>query len=205
MLHALLSERFGLVTHAEARTMDAYQLLVGATGIKMREVDAVNELDKTFDDVVTTSSGAADRTTQTADGPVRTMNTRGALRRITSRTMYERTIGAGSAGTTLTATRMTMAELASLLTPNIGEPVVDRTGLTGIYQFTIELPRDEAIREVMRSLLASRGRSSTSAESEPETDKTFKAVEDLGLKLQRRRMPVDVVVVNSIQRQPTEN
>src|SRR6186713_1706950 len=28
MLHALLIERFGLVTHAEARTMDAYQLVV---------------------------------------------------------------------------------------------------------------------------------------------------------------------------------
>jgi uncharacterized protein (TIGR03435 family) len=205
MLHALLIQRFGLVTHSEARTMDAHQLLVGATGIKMREVEAVNELDKRFDDVVTTSSGAADRTTQTADGPVRTMNTRGAVRRIRSRTMYERTIGSGSGGTTITATRMTMAELASILTPNIGEPVVDRTGLTGIYQFTIQLPRDEADREAMRALLASLGRNSTSAESEQETDKTLKAVEELGLKLQRRRVPVDVVVIDSIQRQPTEN
>lgn len=205
MLHALLIERFELVTHAEARTMDAYQLLVGATGIKMREVEAVNELDKRFDDVVTTSSGAADRTSQTADGPVRTMNTRGALRRITSRTMYERTTGGGSAGTTITATRMTMAELASILTPNIGEPVVDETGLKGIYQFTIELPRDEADREPLRALLASFGRSSTSADWEPETGRTLTAVEELGLKLQRRRMPIDVVVIDSMQRQPTEN
>ena len=206
MLHALLIERFGLVTHAEARTMDAYQLLVGATGIKMREVEAVNELDKRFDDVVTTSSGAADRTSQTADGPMRTMNTRGALRRITSRTMYERTTGGGSAGTTITATRMTMAELVSILTPNIGEPVVDRTGLTGIYQFTIELPRDEADREPIRALLASLGRTSSAlADWPPGTATTKEAVEGLGLKLERRRMPVDVVVIDSIQRQPTEN
>ena len=205
MLHALLIERFGLVTHAEARTTDAYQLLVGATGIKMREVEAVNELDKRFDDVVTTSSGAADRTTQTADGPVRTMNTRGALRRITSRTMYERTYTGVSNTTTITATRMTMTELASILTTNIGEPVLDRTGLTGTYQFTIELPRDEVIRKATLALRASFGRSATSADSEPETDRTLKAVEELGLKLQRRRMPVDVVVVDSLQRQPTEN
>ena len=83
--------------------------------------------------------------------------------------------------------------------------MVDRTGLKGIYRFTIELPRDEAIREAMRALLTSLGRSSTSAEWDPETDKTLKAVEELGLKLQRRRMPVDVVVIDSIQRQPTEN
>jgi uncharacterized protein (TIGR03435 family) len=204
MLHTLLIERFGLVTHAEARTMDAYQLLVGASGINMREVEAVNELDTKFDDVVTTSSGAADRTSQTADGPVRTMNTRGALRRITSRTMYERTTGGGSAGTTITATRMTMPELASILTPNIGEPVVDRTGLKGIYQFTIKLPRDEADREAIRALLSSFGRTS-SEDWPPGTTATREAVEGLGLKLERRRIPIDVVVIDSLRRQPTEN
>lgn len=205
MLHALLIERFGLVTHSEARTMDAYQLVVGATGIKMREVEAVNDLDRKFDDALVTTGGVVDRTTQTPDGPVRTMNVPGAVRRITSRTMYERTIGGGSAGKTITATRMTMAELVPLLRQNLGERVIDRTGLTGIYQFTIQLPRDEADREPLRALLASSGRPSTSADWEPETATTLKAVEGLGLKLERRRMPVDVVVVGSIQRHPTEN
>jgi uncharacterized protein (TIGR03435 family) len=203
MLHALLIERFGLVTHTEARTMDVYQLRVGATGIKMREVEAVNELDKSFDDV-----RGLDRTTQTADGPMRTMSILGGTRRITSRTMYERTYTGVSKVTTITATRMTMGQLASILTPNIGEPVVDRTGLTAIYQFTIELPRDEATREPIRALLASFGRTSSAlADSDwpPGTAATMEAVEGLGLKLERRRMPVDVVVIDSIQRQPTEN
>jgi uncharacterized protein (TIGR03435 family) len=33
----------------------------------------------------------------------------------------------------------------------------------------------------------------------------FKAVEGLGLKLQERRAPVDVIVVDKIERTPTEN
>ena len=205
MLHALLVERFGLVTHTETRAMDAYQLLVGADGINMREVEPADELEGKFDDVLVTSNGPADRTRQTADGPVRTMNAPGVLRRITSRTMYERTTGAAANGTTITATRMTMPELVSILTPNLGEPVLDRTGLTGIYQFTIQLPRDEAVREPLRALLRYAGSSSTSADWPSETDKTMKAVEGLGLKLERRRLPIDVVVVDSIQRQPIEN
>jgi uncharacterized protein (TIGR03435 family) len=206
MLRALLIERFGLVTHTEARPMDAYQLLVGATGIKVSEVEAVNDLDTKFDDV-----RGLDRTTQTAEGPVRTMNTAGALRRITSRTMYERTIGVNSAGTTITATRMTMPELASILTTNIGEPVVDRTGLTGVYQFTIELPEDETARRLgLLSRRFTRERfglppTDVTDDRPPATATTLKAVEGLGLELERRRMPIDVVVVESIRRQPTEN
>ena len=98
-----------------------------------------------------------------------------------------------------------MAELVSILTPNIGEPVLDRTDLAGVYQFTIELPRDEADREPIRALLASFGRSSTSADWEPGTAATIKAVQGLGLKLERGRFPIDVVVIDSIQRQPTGN
>ena len=140
MLHALLIERFGLVTHTEARTMDAFQLLVGATGVKMREVEAVNELDKSFDD-----GRGRDRTTQTDDGPVRTIGILSGTRWITSRTSYDNLPDPGGSGSrTIRATRMTMAELVSILTLNIGEPVVDGTGLKGIYQFTIELPPDEA-------------------------------------------------------------
>jgi uncharacterized protein (TIGR03435 family) len=211
MLHALLIERFGLVTHAETRAMDAYQLVVGATGINMREVEAANDLDKKFDDALMTSSGSTDRTIQTADGPVRTMQVPGARRRITARTMYERTTGLAANGARITATRMTMAELVSILTPNIGEPVVDKTGLTGIYQFTIELPEDEATRRVI--LLSRRftrerfGLPPTDVTDDrpPAAATTLKAVEGLGLRLERRRLPIDVVVIDSIQRQPTEN
>jgi uncharacterized protein (TIGR03435 family) len=203
MLRTLLIERFGLVTHTEARPMDAYQLLVGATatGSRMREVEAVNDLDKQFHDV-----RGLDRTTQTADGPTRTISILGGTRRITSRTLYERTYDGVSTITTISATRMTMGQLASILTPNIGEPVVDRTGLTGVYQFTIELPRDEATREPIRALMNSLGRTSSTAADWPSgTRATIEAVEGLGLKLERRRMPIDVVVVDSIRRQPTEN
>ena len=48
MLQRLLADRFGLVVHREVRQMDRYELLVGADGIKMREVEPADELQKEF-------------------------------------------------------------------------------------------------------------------------------------------------------------
>jgi uncharacterized protein (TIGR03435 family) len=209
MLHRLLVERFGLTTHIEARTMDAYQLVVGASGITMREVEALNELEKEFRDVLTSSgSPLLDRVTQTADGPVRTIAIPGGTRRITSQTSYDTVaVPGGSGARTINATRVTMAELVSILALNIDDHVFDRTGLKGVYQFAIELPEDEAVRKLLLLMRTARGRTSTDATGDgpPETPTTQKAVEGLGLKLEQRRMPVDAVVVDSLQRQPTEN
>jgi uncharacterized protein (TIGR03435 family) len=94
---------------------------------------------------------------------------------------------------------MTMAELVQVLTINLDEPVFDKTGLDGIYQFVIELPRDEGINKSLRKIVGDR------EEIVPSTASTLKAVETLGLKLERSRLPVDTLVVESMRRAPTEN
>jgi uncharacterized protein (TIGR03435 family) len=48
MLQTLLSERFGLATHLESRPVEAYELVVAKSGITMKEVEPVNELEKDF-------------------------------------------------------------------------------------------------------------------------------------------------------------
>jgi uncharacterized protein (TIGR03435 family) len=48
MLRTLLAQRFGLVTHTEPRLVKAYELVVGNEGMKMREVEPVDELTKVF-------------------------------------------------------------------------------------------------------------------------------------------------------------
>jgi len=197
MVGRLLVERFGLVAHSESRTIEAYHLVVGAGGIKMREVEALNEIDGRFEPQLTaTGRPRADSVADTSEGPVRTIAIVGGMRRITARTMYERTSTAGT--TTIDAIRMTMAELVPILALNLGEPVVDRTGLTGIYQFRIELPRDETLNRALRSL-------GSRADTAPTGVSAFQAVENLGLKLERRPTPIEVVVVDKINRTPTEN
>ena len=200
MLQTLLEERFGLVTHREARPTDAYELLVAEGGIKMREVAPLNELDK--ETHADPQSGQPQRQVsagETPDGIVRRFQVPGGgFTRLTSRTLYERrTIH--DAGSIITATRMSMGELVSELEIDVDKPIIDKTGLNGVYQFTVQLPRGELLERLLRTVGAARAEPSGGGVS------VFKELERLGLKLEKRRVPVEMIVVDKIARTPTEN
>jgi uncharacterized protein (TIGR03435 family) len=125
---------------------------------------------------------------------------------ITSRTMYERLLN--SSGSVINATRMTMAELVTLLEQTLVQPVVDNTGLKGIYQFTVELPRsslENQLSEAMERARAARAGGPPPGSSAPPGAPSVKFVETLGLKLEKKRVPVEVIVLDKIARTPTEN
>ena len=202
MLQRLLSERFGLVTHREPRIMEAYALLADPSGIKMRRVEAVDELEKQFQDSRVTST-ATDVLSETVDGPVRTITAPGFTRTITNRTTYERRL-TERIGQVIDATRMTMSELTPILEATIDQPVLDKTGLTDLYQFRLELPQSQ---RTVRMLLAE-GVTKTSqgfplVELRPE--EWSKIVEPLGLRLERTRAPMEFVIVDDMKRTPTPN
>lgn len=202
MLRQLLSERFGIVAHRESRLMDGFELVRGKNAITMREVAPLDEFAKPLPrDPKATSAAAqalADRIVETPDGPVRRVMRDLGATTITDRTMYSLRL----ASTTnvekqiLEATRMTMAELAAVLTTNVGQPVIDRTGLAGVYQFRVELPLDAKFLNFERSMGVPR--------SDPPGVSASRAAEALGLKLESRRLPFEVVVVDQIQRVPRE-
>jgi uncharacterized protein (TIGR03435 family) len=84
-----------------------------------------------------------------------------------------------------------MAALADRLSNasfQLGRPVLDLTGLTGVYEFTLVWAPDSA------------------PEADASGPSLFTAVqEQLGLKLEALRGQVGVLVVDSMQRRPTEN
>jgi uncharacterized protein (TIGR03435 family) len=97
----------------------------------------------------------------------------------------------------LPARNTTMTELAqSLQTAVLDRPVVDRTGLEGRFDFTLDWMPDE-------TQFASFGR----LPQLPDTGKPsiYEAFQrDLGLKLERARVPADVLVIDTVER-PSEN
>ena len=204
MLRRLLIERMGLVTHLETRSKDGYHLVVDRAGIKIREVQPVNELKKDFGPPVPEGDRRTrrDSLAETPDGLVRTIVIPGVppgLRTITSRTSYDRFSTLQKNGSVIIdAARMSMPELVSVLTANLDEVVVDRTGLTGVYEFKIELPPDKSLARILESVGLRRNIDSSGLSA-------FKAIENLGLKLERRTVPVEVVVIDNIRRTPTEN
>lgn len=73
---------------------------------------------------------------------------------------------------------------------------MDKTGLTGAYDFTLEFAQ---------SGLAGRGPTGADAASDPAPD-LFNALEkQLGLKLEKSKVPLDVIVIDHMDKEPTEN
>jgi len=201
MLSQLLAERFGVVSHRESRLMSGFELVRDKKPIAMREVASLDEFDKVFAHDPTSASAQVigDTVMDTPDGPVRRLVGGSGVTRITNRTMYSIISGVKDRGEMiqiLDAARMTMAELAALLTTTTGLPVVDRTDLTGAYQFRVELPL------YAKALALERGAGLVS--TDPPSVTAFKAVESLGLKLESRRLSIDTVVVDKIERAPKE-
>jgi uncharacterized protein (TIGR03435 family) len=91
--------------------------------------------------------------------------------------------------TTMVATHDRMEDIAGFLADQVHKPVVDKTGLTGLYDFELKWQRDEA--------------------QAPAGDVTLPTLytalqEQLGLKLESGKAPVPVVVIDQIA-EPTEN
>jgi uncharacterized protein (TIGR03435 family) len=90
----------------------------------------------------------------------------------------------------LTAKKTSMASLADLLSRNLGEMVIDKTGKDGVYDFELRWASD----------LAPPANDADAAPS------LFTALqESLGLRLQAQKVPVDIVVVDHLEKAPAEN
>jgi uncharacterized protein (TIGR03435 family) len=97
----------------------------------------------------------------------------------------------------LDATKISLRKLADLFARMVGVPVTDATGLEGVFSFTLDWMPDETQR------LTGPDEPAGPAQSGPSI---FAALqEQLGLKLEGKKAPAEVLVVDSIERTPTAN
>lgn len=93
----------------------------------------------------------------------------------------------------LTARGMTMAGLARLLSRGVGRPVLDRTGLASAYDLELEWSSDVGLESAPPG-------SAGASELRPDGVSLFTALqEQLGLRLQASRAPVEVMVVDQAE------
>ena len=144
MLRSLLADRFKLASHAETRDLPMYALVVGKSGVRMKE---------------STAAPAAPGGWTINKGPGH-----------------------------LEGHQMNITSLANNLSALLGRQVVDETGLNGSYDFDLQYSLDEL------------------AAPDPDRMPLLDAVQSqLGLKLEARKGPVKVIVVDHIEKTPTEN
>jgi len=101
----------------------------------------------------------------------------------------------------LVCQNVTMADLIGLLPrfapAYIDLPVVDLTELKGAYDLKFDWMSRGNYNNAMTK--------SANGESDPLAVSIFDAVGKLGLKMENRKLPIDTIVIESVERVPTEN
>jgi uncharacterized protein (TIGR03435 family) len=189
----LLAERFKLAVHFEKKEMQVFELTVGRNGPKLKESPPT--LDPPADAAPSMPSTIG-KPPRDADGfPV-----------------MPRRSGMASMSTTngrvrLTFTDETVEQFVSMLSSQLSRPVTDLTGLKGKYDITLTCSADSLGMTPMRAGAASPpdGAASPALDLEP-APTLFEAVQQqLGLKLEQRKGPVDILIVDHVEKTPVEN
>ena len=183
MLQNLLADRFAVKMHRDSKEFPVFGVVVGKGGLKMKE----SPLDPETEAGVSVAAEGSARGTTVNFG-------RGAYFSL--------------ADNKFEARKLTMAQLADSLGRFIERPVVDMTELKGTYDLTLEFTPEEYRVLLIRTAL------SAGVNLPPEVmrllegasdESLFKGLQALGLKLESRKAPLEVLVIDSASKTPTEN
>jgi uncharacterized protein (TIGR03435 family) len=196
MLQALLADRFGLKIHKDSKERNLYELVVAKTGLKMKPFEAPAE--KASDDLgqgIKVSGNMQDGKGITVrggqDGGTTRMN-----------------MSPDGKNMHIEIGKMPMSALVEILTRMVDRPVVDMTDLKGDYQVALDLP--------MSAMMAMAGAmnggpppgggdANKMAEASDPGTSIFESVQKLGLKLEARKGPMETIVIDHLEKTPTEN
>jgi uncharacterized protein (TIGR03435 family) len=173
MLRQLLAVRFRLKAHFEPRETSVYELVLARNDRRLGPQLAPSSLDCATFTAGNEAARAAGQVPQVPFDPAKPPF-------------------CGSRGDpgSLSAGGLTMPQIALILTRQVGRQIVDRTGLTGEFDLNLRWAPEAPAGDRDARLL-------------PAGPSIFTALEEqLGLKLESARAPIEVLVIDSVE-QPT--
>jgi uncharacterized protein (TIGR03435 family) len=218
MLQALLAERFKLTYHRETKDQPVYALIVGKGGSKL--VESAPD---------PPAGGAAPTAAASPAGP----GPSGLIGRgggppvqVSSNGRGAFTIAGGGTGPMrmsmtpdgtmhIEADRISISQFVDTLTRLLDRPVVDQTALKGNYRMALDLARDDLMNAARAAGVAIPPGAlggglgtpgGAPAAADPSGGSTiFRSVEQLGLKLDSRKTSVEQIVIDHLERTPTDD
>jgi uncharacterized protein (TIGR03435 family) len=180
MLQNLLADRLGLKVHWATQQIEMYALMIAKGGPKLKA--AAPDSPQASDDP--SGNNGLDRT-----------GANGFPLPPSGNASWVGATPNGKMG--MRGRNETTTELASAIGPRtLGAPLADATGLTGKYDFTI----------FWSTTATDAARRGTPATDDSDGPSVFDAVqEQLGLKIEKRKGPVQMLVVDHVEKKPTEN
>jgi uncharacterized protein (TIGR03435 family) len=189
MLQALLAERFGMKMHRETRDLNVYALVAAKAGPYL----------KTSEMPEAAPAGG---------GPIRGgVSVDGSGRQVSSGSSGDSRVTPGAGGNLhVENKKMTMAAFADFITRYCDRPVFDMTELQGAYEMEFDVSGEE-VRAAAQSHGVGLGppKAEVGDASEPAAVSLAASLRRLGLRLEARKAPAEVIVVDEIRKMPTEN
>jgi uncharacterized protein (TIGR03435 family) len=166
MLRSLLADRFKLVAHVEQREQDIYELTLARTDRRLGPSLRPATLDCI--DLVVRPTGERTQSRGAANGAP--------------------PCGLSSDGRKLLSGGLTIAQLIRNVAPLAGRVIVDKTGLSGYWEFTLEYAAQDGNAVGVPE----------SADDRPSIVTALR--EQLGLTLNPQRSAVDILIIDRIER-----
>jgi uncharacterized protein (TIGR03435 family) len=194
MLQALLTERFGLKFHKSSKDRNVYDLVIAKTGLKIQPAEAP-------------PATAPEEPQQGIKVSGNMQDGKGVTVR-----------GGPNGGTTKVVPlpdgkgmhielSLAMDALVQLLTRMVDRPVVDMTELKGSYQVALDLPMAAmmAMAGGMAGGPPGGGDAGKMAEASDPGASIFESVQKMGLALEAHKGPLEFIVIDHLEKTPTEN
>ena len=201
MMAALLAERFKIAFHRESKEQGVYALIVMKGGAKLTE--------SAPDEIAPTPTG-------TPAGPQASAPTDGSAQvRVNVSSDVNGTIQQASPygnvkfvprqdGMRLECTKMTATGMVDQLGRFLERPVIDMTDLKGKYDLTLDVGWGDMMA-MARGVGMAFPMQAPPGAMEPGNSAVFTAVQAYGLKLDPRKAAIDMLVIDHVEKIPTEN
>lgn len=185
MLQTLLEERFRLKVHRESKEYPVYALVLAKGGLKLQPLPADPEADRPRGFDATASGGPQGVSVNYGHGASFTL-----------------------ADNKFTIRKLTLEEFASTLTRFADRTVIDQTNTPGRFDFTVEMTPEDYRAMLIRSAInagVSLPPQALQLIENVSGESFFAALQTVGLKMESRKAPLDVLVVDSGTKTPSEN
>ena len=229
MLQSLLKERFKMEIHRDTKEHNIYALVQGKNGHKMKEAEPDAPPPPVDPKETEKPEETKDAKGPGAGGGSMTVN---GEKMVIKQTATGATIKGGEMGAMKVSMnnglmhmeygKVEMSKFVEMLTAFVDRPVVDETQLKGKYQVTLDLAMADMMGAARKAGMGAAmgggppmgaggpgggggGPRPAESASDPGGSSIFTSVEALGLKLAPRKGPVEMIVVDKIEKTPTEN